>query len=395
MVVSMSKNNKFRILIVPSWYPTEDEPIKGIFFKEQAMALQRVGCDITVAYPELWSLRTLGKSKREKGISFCIEDNLPTYRFKGFNIFPKTAYLRGNLYNDKLKRLYIEILKNQGKPDIIHAHSFFWGGYAASKLSKNYNIPLVVTEHSRINYNGIFKLYRKNIIKSIANTASYIISVGLGLIKEFKEFHVEGKLIMIPNMVDTDKFKPELIHYTKNDTFKFFYLGLLTPNKNVDLLIKAFSQVFRKKNAQLIIGGYGKERRNLEKLAIKLKIRQQVIFLGQLSRNEVIDQINQCNTVVLPSRYETFGVVLIEALSCGKPVIATKSGGPNDIVNGSNGYLVPVGNINKLSDAMLNVKNNYNKFNPVEIRENCINKYSERVVINKLLNLYSRLIKDN
>lgn len=120
-------------------------------------------------------------------------------------------------------------------------------------------------------------------------------------------------------------------------------------------------------------------------------MESQVQFLGALDRKEVILQMNKCDAFVLASKFETFGVVLIEALSCGKPVISTKSGGPNVIVNENNGLLVPVDNIKELSNAMLDLYQNYSRYNPNNIRNDCYARFSETVIAKRIINLYNSI----
>mgnify|MGYP001217429076 FL=1 len=113
--------------------------------------------------------------------------------------------------------------------------------------------------------------------------------------------------------------------------------------------------------------------------------------MGALDRKEVILHMNKCDAFVLASKFETFGVVFIEALSCGKPIISTKSGGPNSIVNSKNGLLVSVNNIEELSDAMLNLYRNYSQYNSEDIRNDCYERFSEPVITKQILDLYKSI----
>ena len=101
--------------------------------------------------------------------------------------------------------------------------------------------------------------------------------------------------------------------------------------------------------------------------------------------------MSSCNVFVLASRFETFGVVLIEALSSGKPVISTRNGGADDIVNDLNGTLVNIDDIDDLGKNMYSMYKNYNKYESSEIREDCIGRYSKEVIMQKLLNIYENI----
>lgn len=139
-------------------------------------------------------------------------------------------------------------------------------------------------------------------------------------------------------------------------------------------------------------GKISEERENLENLSKELGILEQVEFKGALNRDEVYKVMSNCNIFVLPSRFETFGVVLIEALANGKPVISTRNGGANDIVTDENGILVDIDDIEGLGKAMVDLKLNYNKYNEEEIRNSCINKYSKKIITRQLEKVYSELI---
>jgi glycosyltransferase involved in cell wall biosynthesis len=161
----------------------------------------------------------------------------------------------------------------------------------------------------------------------------------------------------------------------------------------MDILIQAFACAFKDMDVELIVVGDGIERPKLESLVISCGIESQVSFLGNLNREDVKIEMQRCDAFVLASRYETFGVVYIEALACGKPIIATSCGGPAMIVDEENGLLVPVEDIKALSEAMSYLFTHYDNYKPETIRKNCINKYSEEVIIGKISDIYNRSLK--
>ncbi|ONK21032.1 hypothetical protein BLX87_24205 [Bacillus sp. VT-16-64] len=382
-----------KILIVPSWYPTEDYPINGIFFKEQAMALQKYGHDVIVAYPELRSMRTFGKQRHSLGLSYKKEDGLKTYRYRSYNPIPlRISPGQGNIFYVLLKRLYNRIIQSEGKPDIIHAHSCLWGGVAAARLASRENIPLVITEHSSKFPRKLIKPYEKKMVVQALSEARKIISVGLGLKNELADYiNDQNKLTVIPNIVDIDRFQISQ-QSMSGEQLCFFSLGFLHANKGMDILIKAFAKELKDCRAELIIGGSGPEMENLKRLALDLGVSNQVKFLGQLDREGVLQQMQQCDAFVLASHVETFGVVYIEALACGKPIIATSCGGPEIIVNKKNGLLVHVNNVDALGDAMMYMFKNIDRYDPKVIREDCEIRFSEKSIISQLNDVYLSIL---
>ncbi|MBU5487577.1 glycosyltransferase [Clostridium sp. MSJ-8] len=383
------------IMVVPSWYSSERNKVHGSFFKEQFIALQNSGEKVTVAYNEIWPLNLLGKIKERSGLSFCIEDGLRTYRYRQYNFLPKNP-LMFKLFNRRMDILYKEIIKKEGKVDIIHAHSSLWGGISAAYIAKKYNIPFVITEHSSLKYSQYLKeSYRKYVYNSY-DSADKLIAVGNGLKCEMQDY-TNNKIDVIPNMVDLSIFKDNAI-YKKDkmnqDVIKLFSLAYLVKGKGMDLLIEAFNNSLKGKNVQLFIGGDGTERKNLENMVKKLQLDKQIYFLGALSRREVVKEMANCDGFVLVSEHETFGMVYIEAMAMGKPVLATKNGGAEDIVNNFNGILADNGNVESISKELINFINKIPKYDNEMIKRKCIDKYNEDAIITNIKKEYNEILNN-
>lgn len=379
------------VMFIPSWYDNDRNKVHGSFFREQATKLQEAGVKITVAYNEIWPLTLIGKIKEKSGLYFNIEKGLRTYRYKNYNFIPKHP-LMFNIFDKRMEKLYKEIVKKEGKVDIIHAQSSLWGGISASYIAKKYNIPLVITEHSSIKRGKyVRESYYKRIVDSY-KSADAIIAVGNGLKNEIEELTNRRDIKVIGNLVDLSLFDIRDIKDNK-DEFIFFSLAFLEGEKGVDTLIKSFSRKFKNKKARLIIGGDGSQREWLEGIAKSENIESQVTFVGALSREEVSKYMNKCDAFVLASRYETFGVVYIEALASGKPVIGTFNGGAEGIINENVGILTEIDNVDKLSDAMEYIEKNYKKYNKESLRKYCTQKFSSNVIINKIINVYKEVMK--
>ena len=103
--------------------------------------------------------------------------------------------------------------------------------------------------------------------------------------------------------------------------------------------------------------------------------------------------MSKAHAFVLSSQHETFGVVLIEALAQGLPLIATRCGGPEDIINKDNGLLVPINDVDRLAEAMFSIYNNYEKYDPEKLREHCKEEYSEKSISLKLIEIYQETLR--
>lgn len=379
------------VMFIPSWYDNNRNKVHGSFFREQANKLQESGVKVTVAYNEIWPLTLMGKIKEKSGLSFKVEKGLRTYRYKNYNFIPKNP-LMFKVFDKRMEKLYKEITKKEGKIDIIHAQSSLWGGISASYVAKKYNIPLVITEHSSVE-RGVYvkKSYYKRIIDSY-KSSNKVIAVGNGLKKEIEALSGRNDIEVIGNLVDLSLFDIRDVKRESNE-FIFFSVAFLEGEKGFNTLIKAFAEKYKNKNAKLVIGGDGSQREWLKGIAKNESVENQVIFTGALSREEVSNWMNKCDAFVLPSRYETFGVVYIEALASGKPVIGAFNGGAEDIVTEDVGILVEIDNVKALGEAMEYIEQNYKKYEPRALRKYCTEKFSANVIINKIINVYKELIK--
>ena len=373
------------IMFIPSWYSNVRNKVHGSFFKEQASELQKAGVKVTVAYNEVWPLTMIGK-----GLNYNIEDGLKTYRYKNYNYIPKNA-LMFKVFNKRMEKLYKEIVKKEGPIDIIHAQSSLWGGISAAYISEKYNIPLVITEHSSVERGPYVKNSYVPFIKDSYKKAKKVITVGNGLKNEIQALSGRNDIEVIGNLVDLSKFT--IKKRIQNEKFIFFSLAFLEGEKGFDTLIKAFAKKFKDKEAMLYIGGDGSQRAWLEALAQENGVKKQIIFLGALSRDDVAKWMNKCDCFVLPSRYETFGVVYIEALASGRPVIGALNGGAEDIINNLNGYLVPIDDIDKLAEKMLELYKKIDSYNEEEIRSDCLKRFSPEVIVNKIISVYKEVLK--
>ena len=378
------------IMFIPSWYSNVRNKVHGSFFKEQALELQKAGVKVTVAYNEVWPLTMLGKIHEEKGLKYNVEDGLKTYRYKNYNYIPKNP-LMFKVFNKRMEKLYKEIVKKEGAIDIIHAQSSLWGGISAAYIAEKYNIPLVITEHSSVERGPYVKKSYIPFICDSYKKAQKVITVGNGLKNEIESLSGRQDIEVIGNLVDLSKFT--IKKRIKNEKFIFFSLAFLEGEKGFDTLIKSFAKKFKDKEAVLYIGGDGSQRSWLEALTVENGVKDQIIFLGALSRDDVSKWMNKCDCFVLPSRYETFGVVYIEALASGRPVIGALNGGAEDIINNLNGYLIPIDDIDILAEKMIEVYDNIESYDEEEIRIDCLKRFSPKVIVNKIISVYKEVLK--
>lgn len=374
------------IMVVPSWYSSDTNKVHGSFFKEQFIALQKSGEKITVAYNEIWPITSLGRMKKKRGIFMEVEDGLNTYRYRDYNYFPKNPKMFDS-FNKRMEKLYLEIVEREGKVDVIHAHSAFWGAISAAYVAKKYNVPLVITEHSSLKNSKYVRSSYIPFVKNAYNSADKLIAVGNGLKEEMKNY-TKKPIEVICNLLNEDRFNVK-DKSKENEGIVLFSLAYLVEGKGMEALVRAFSKAFSKESEVFLrIGGDGEKRGEIERVIEECNIKDKVTLLGLLSRDKVLEEMNRCNGFVLASEHETFGVVYIEALAVGKPILGTKNGGAEDIIKDYNGIIVENKNEDALVEGLIKFKNNLSKFDSKVIREKAIENYSQEVIVNKIKEIY-------
>jgi glycosyltransferase involved in cell wall biosynthesis len=279
-----------------------------------------------------------------------------------------------------------------GKIDLIHAHVSYPAGYVASLLSREFGIPYVLTEHM-----GPFPfpaLMSKGkplpeVTQAFAG-ASAVIAVSPSLAKRIASFGYREPVV-IPNAVDERRFFPGAPPEGK---FVFFTLCGLNDQKGIDHLLESIALWNPPaERFEFRIGGDGPMRAAYRAMAERLGVADRVKWLGAVGRDEASRLFRDCHAYVMPSLHETFGVVYAEAIASGKPVIATRCGGPEFIVNETNGRLVDVGDIGGLSDAMKDVAAHWDRFDPAAIRQDFERRFSRPAVVGQLRALYETVVR--
>lgn len=388
------------ILIIPSErYVTTDKPLGAIFQYHQAHALKHAGLKIGVVAPAPCSLRYLKRRPRgcSRGIEFYIDDGIPVYRFQGSNWTTGKIPALYQAYWDRIgRRLYERYVSDYGRPDLIHAHNTLQAGVFAVRYLAPRGIPVVITEHSSIYVQRRLKPWQRENARYALKKASARLVVTPKLGERLEELFGDSvrpwRVVpnVLENMFEHAKLSPL---DTRDKGFVFLNVAMLQPVKNHVGLLKAFSLAFKGRlDVRLRIGGDGPLMRQLQDLVVNLGIAKQVHFLGRLNREQVLSEMQACDAFVLPSFYETFGVVLIEAAACGKPLIATQGSGPDSIVNEENGLLVPPGDDKALAQAMITMYEHASDYDPTAIRRACLARYGEKAVVDQLKAIYQQVL---
>jgi glycosyltransferase involved in cell wall biosynthesis len=293
-------------------------------------------------------------------------------------------------------KLYRRYIKLHGIPDIIHAHSIIQGGILAYKIWQRFGVPYVITEHSSAYARERINDRQKMLAADAVTHASRRFAVSEAFCAFLENYFGvdKGPWDPMPNIVNQMFAEVPIQPLAQGkEEFSFVTIAGLKKIKGIDDLIKAFARAYaNEKNVKLVIGGDGPERRQLGSLVQALGLVDRVHFLGRLNREQVLKQLVAADVYVSSSHYETFGVAVVEALALGKPVVATRCGGPNSIVRNLDGLLVEPYDVDALSDALINIQCRIDSYDPEEIRRACIDRYGEAIVTARLIKSYKNIL---
>ncbi|WP_231603068.1 glycosyltransferase [Neorhodopirellula pilleata] len=324
-------------------------------------------------------------------------DGLPVIRIDGFYYWPPHP-ARNHVGWIKAGLIAFERYRQQyGLPDLVHAHNCDAAGLLAREIKVKHGIPYVITEHSSYLHRGLIP---PSLYPALSNSirdadAMLVVSPTLKSTMKAKLGDVADIAEYLPNVIDPQIESISLaVNQPSPPPIKFLAIGDLIPLKGHANLISAFAKAFHKStDAILAIAGDGPEQENLKRLIQEFGLNQQVTLLGRISRDLVISELDSCHCLVLPSQFETFGVVLIEALSRGKPVIATQCGGPQSVVTDQAGILVPVNDVTALAKALNQIHSELDRFDSVVIRESVIDRFGKKAFSASIEEVYQRVFQ--
>ena len=277
-------------------------------------------------------------------------DGIHVIGTKGINV----PGIRGLMFKKNAKRALEKLIEKEGI-DIIHGHYLFPAGAAAVEVGKKHNIKTYVTSHG----SDMLELYKnqpvmRSTIRKVLEDADGVLAVSNALKHEIIATGVvgiAGKTKLSWNSVDVNKFSNR-----PNDSFRreyelaakpmVLFVGNLIKRKNVESLLEA--KKISNRDYYLVIVGDGPLSKKLKKKVDEENIPD-VIFTGL--RDDVEDIIPSCDVLILPSFSESFGLVLLEALACGKPVIGSDVGGISEIITDDVGLLVDPNDVVSIAEA--------------------------------------------
>lgn len=362
-----------KILWLASWYPNKREPLSGDFIERHAKAAS--------LYNNIHVIHVV------KDVSLQRADEIVQQSYPGYsNLRAEIAYYRSSrlisiftyfLLQRKLIKNYIRAI---GKPDVVNVHIAYKAGLAALYCKWRYGIPYIVSEQWTIfcpeakpSFSDepkvaqwLMKLIYRHATKTTA--VSQYLSESLA-----QRFHITLP-VRIPNVADTNIFFPSS---QKNNIFTFVHISVLNYQKSPEQIIDAVKILSTKTNIPFRLMMFGPWVDRLKKLIADDELTNLVDYRAEVPHQLLAEEVKKCHALVLYSRFETFGCVVVEALASGLPVIVSDIPVMRELINEyENGLFAGLENASALADKMLWMMEHYSSFNTNKIASESAVNYS-------------------
>lgn len=361
-----------KVLFVVTAFPRHEDDIITPWMGETIRRLKRAGIEVEVLAPSYRGSvsRKLGEIMVHRfrygpaGLETLTHDMPAMDRIVGNPLFASLlpAYVAsGSAAAARVSR--------EGRFDVVHA---FWPiphGLMAMAARRASNAALVSTFFSsELNWSGALRPAAGHLLRRIVAASDAVTVISTYTANRLREYVPAVEAVTIPfgaaSAGHTHSSKASVVR-TADQNFDLLFVGRLVRRKGVDVLLHAVNRLRDDARLHLTIVGGGPELASLRLLCAELQLGSRVAFEGVVDETRVEELFTRCDALVLPAiisesgETEGLGVVLIEAMGYGKPVIATSAGGITDIVQHENtGLLAAPGDERELADAILRVMNN-------------------------------------
>jgi glycosyltransferase involved in cell wall biosynthesis len=340
---------KLHVLTLTPFYPSSGDEVSGCFVAETLQQLTAQGIESSViAVDSIYHSRK--KSSREFPGEWVRYPQLPG----NFGLSTAGRFL------DSVLLSRIGQLHQRSPISVIHAHAALPCGHAAALLSRRLGIPFVVTIHGLDVFNncfedGIAANWRRKSSSFVYRNAYTVICISEKIERLLRNGMDSVKAEVVYNGTDPDRFTHGIASGPESEESPtILMVGNLLAGKGHELVLRAIGKLTNLFPAlQCRIIGEGADRERFAKLARDLGISDRVYFFGRRSRDDVAQAMRDCTVFVLPSRYEGLGCVYLEAMASGKPVMACRGQGIDEIIqHRSNGWLIPVDGLDELIQGL-------------------------------------------
>jgi glycosyltransferase involved in cell wall biosynthesis len=384
-----------KVLVTSRLYPSAACPSRGTFVHHQVRFL-RDHCTLSVVSPTPWCPPLPGKGRwraygrvERTGILDGVEIRYPRYLSLPRRLGFASAWRR---YLGALSRAM------DGAPDLIHAHLAYPDGLAAVRLGRRLGRPVVISVHGHDvrELPAARPAWRRLVIQALQGAAAVIVSSSDVRQRVLALGTDPDRVHFVPQGVDCQAFRPLGGRLPGKGGWRLLYLGRLDPNKGIGVLLEAMARLrgegrpvrLRLVGGSPLSGTGARFQQQVEELGLTGVVE----FRGEVPWAGVPGEIGQADLLVLPSFYDSFGIVLIEAMACGLPVVATRCGGPEELVPPEAGELVPVADAEALALGIARALDRYATFDRAAIRCRIERLYDYRALAARIAGIYREVL---
>lgn len=391
--------NRSKIFMLCSWL--DHKSTIGIFFREQAKILSE-DFEFTLATlrEEPIGFRSFLKKKKlskvEKHIS---TEGLPVYYLEFYYFWFLGSYFKENFKKRALKKFFKSLNEQEGRINLIHAQSLFKAGYWAYWIHEMFKIPYILTEHNQISFYGLKTDERVLVDKVFLNSQKNLV-VSFDKIRQFAANGVYADFVPIGNFVDEQRFHYAEEHPKKENNFAFSTIGAFSLIKDQTTLLKAIEIVASRNPERSFAFNWvgfdawgGDSRDKVEQLLTDYTLPNLSIhLLATAERDHVAELLQATDLFLFSSISEGMPVSVLEALACGVPVVTTRCGGVDEIIDESNGRMVQIKDYEGMADFIEKVILGDITFDRKKISASAIEKFGSEAFRQKMKKIYEEAI---
>ncbi|MCX6313730.1 MAG: glycosyltransferase [Sphingobacteriales bacterium] len=383
---------KAKYLWLTSWYPNRNDRFDGDFIQRHAQAVSTF-CEIHVIHVQK-EVHTLVDQSNELNSTGNLTENIIYYSCKKTGIAVLDKWISHRNYIRCYKKAIATYILENGKPAAVHVHVAMKAGLLAVWIKQKWNIPFVVSEQWTGYLNDADNHFKDQAVwfqrgaKQVFHQASAVTVVSDFLGKSIKQNLPFFNYTIVPNLVNTSifTFRTKAVERTV-----FIHISNMTAQKNVEDIIRSMGLV-KEQYPDVKLKLFGPINPDLKQRVISDGLQQQIIFMGEQPQSILAQALSAASALILYSRFETFGCVVIEANACGIPVIVSDIAVMHELVQPNlNGMLVKGEAPQQLAEAMIQMIKRRNDYHGERIASTAAERYGYATVGKQFLEIYHQI----
>ncbi len=367
-----------KILFLTPWYPDENVRHHGVFIRDQAAAVSGKHKVAVISSKVDYRRFGLFSWRLQSSVYHDVREYRVVMR-RSLPFLNQLLYLLVSLWVSRK-------VSKKFKPDIIHGNIAYPGAIWSYCLSRLFGLPFIVSDHTSRFTDNFRSPFHHVVTRFALRRAAKVVAVSKWAAKNISAV-IDREVEVVPNLIHVSDYAVVSLPGERTHAGFLGGLGTETHRKGLDLLLKAIAPI--RKNFVLHIGGAGSYLEYYKELARSLGVMDRCQFHGFI--DHVPDFMKELHFFISSSRTEAFGMVIVEAMACGLPVVTTLSGGPADYMSEDVGRMVPVNDIDQLRQSVDWMIDNYQTFDRHLIRANVEDNYSSEAFLRRIDKIYRQI----